>query len=206
MDAPSKETLANFGELVTRAPARAFAVSRHARRFRRPTDVTLLIFTSTTLLWFSARADGTPTGLHAALISLIDSLPGLLDPLWHMLSDWPPIWALILLGLALYRRHWSLLRDQFVALVGVLVGAWIIGRLATGEWPALWEGLLRQDQPIDYPPLMLAAAVAVISVASPHMSRPLRYVGRWLVVLGAFGAMTVGLVLPGHAGGAVMLP
>jgi glycosyltransferase 2 family protein len=205
METPAKETIANFGEFVTRAPARAFAVSRHARRYRRPTDVTLLIFTSATLLWFSARADGQPSGLHAALITVINSLPGLLDPLWHVLSDWPPLWALVLIGLAAYRRHWSLVRDQFVALVGVLIGAWIIGRLATGEWPALWRGLLRQDQPIDYPPLMLAAAVAVISVASPHMSRPMRYVGRWLVVLGAFGSMTVGLALPGHAAGAVML-
>lgn len=205
MDAPSKETFTNFGEFVTRAPARAFAVSRDARRYRRPTDVTLLIFTGTMLLWFSARADGQPSGLHAALISVIQALPGLLDPLWRVLGDWLPLWALILIGFAAYRRHWSLVRDQFVALIGVFFGAWVVGRIATGAWPDLWRGVLRQGQPIDYPPLMLAAAVAVISVSSPHMSRPFRYAGRWFVVLGAFGAMTVGLTLPGHAAGALML-
>jgi uncharacterized membrane protein YbhN (UPF0104 family) len=190
---------------VARAPARAFAVSRHARRVRRPTDITLLILTSITLVWFTMRADGEPSGLHAALITLIESIPGFLEPLMALLSDWITVWAVVLMLLAGFRRHWTLVRDQFIAVGGVLVGASLLGRIATGEWPGLVESVLRREVPVDYPPLLLAASVAVVSVSSPHLSRPLRYFGRWTIVLGAIGAAAIGVGIPGHTGGAAAL-
>jgi uncharacterized membrane protein YbhN (UPF0104 family) len=52
---------------------------------------------------------------------------------------------------------------------------------------------------------MLAMCTAMVSVAAPHFTRPYRYAGRWLVVLGALSFAMLELAAAGHAGGALAL-
>ena len=48
----------------------------------------------------------------------------------------------------------------------------------------------------------MALATAVIAAASPHLSRPLRYLGRWVVGAGALASVVVGIAHPvGVVGG-----
>ena len=188
---------------VPRMPSQAFAVSRHAKRVRRPTDVFMLVGTLALLLWTALGADQTDTGFQGAVADLITTAPNLLDPIWQVLQDLLVVWILIVLGLALVRRHWGLARDLVVAAVAVVIAAAVAGRLATGEWPDLWEGALRQETPADFPPLVLAMATAVVGVAAPHLTRPYRYAGRWLVLLGALSAAMLGVSDPGGTAGAL---
>lgn len=191
--------------LAQYAPSRIFASARDAKRLRRPTDVTLLLVTVALLVWAAAQADEPPSGLQAAFVTLLDNLPSLLAPLWRVLHDVLLVWAWLLVVLVLVRRHWALLRDLVVAVIGAWGTAAVVGRLAVGGWPDLWDGLAQDTRPVDFPSLSLAMAVAVVSVASPHLARPWRYAGRWFVVLGALGFTVLGVTLPGHAAGAVCL-
>jgi len=191
--------------LIPRVPAQLFATSPHARRVRRPTDVTLLIATGVLLLVSALNADRSDSGLQGALAELLDDLPRVLVPLWQVLHDLLLVWALLVVVLAVIRRHWSLVRDVAVTTAIVPLSAAVVGRLALGEWPALWSGVLNEDAPVDFPPLALAVAVAVISVASPHLTRPYRYAGRWFVLLGALSFTALGITTPGHAAGAAAL-
>ena len=148
---------AGLSSFVPRMPSQAFAVPRHAMRVRRPTDVVLLVFTLALLLWSTLTADETERGFRAALTNLIATTPNLLDPVWQVLHDLLLVWTLFVIVLALARRHMELVRDLAIAAVAVVVSAALVGRLGTGTWPDLWEGALRQEAPVDFPPLLLSA-------------------------------------------------
>ena len=76
-----------------------------------------------------------------------------------------------------------LLSGVFAGLVAVLAH-----RIVEGDWPSLDE-LLGNGAPVTYPAARLAVAVAMTVTASPHLSRPLRYAGRWVVGLGTIGTV-----------------
>jgi hypothetical protein len=42
----------------------------------------------------------------------------------------------------------------------------------------------------------LAVATAIVVMASPHMSRPLRFIGRWVMTFGALAGIALGVTLP----------
>ena len=196
---------AGLSSFVPRMPSQAFAVPRHAMRVRRPTDVVLLVFTLALLLWSTLTADEAERGFRAAFTNLIATAPNLLDPVWQVLHDLLLVWTLFVIVLALARRHMELVRDLAIAAVAVVVSAALVGRLATGTWPDLWAGALRQEAPVDFPPLLLTLGVSLLSVAAPHLTRPYRYAGRWFVLLGALSFAMLELAGPGHTAGALAL-
>ncbi len=190
---------------VPRMPSQAFAVPPDAQRVRRPTDLVLLAFTLVLLLWSVRSADEHESGFLGALAELVDTVPGLLDPVWQVLHDLVVVWAVFVLVLVVVRRHLALARDLLIAIAGVVVAAPVVGKLATGDWPDLWSGVLHQETPVDFPPFLIAIAAAVVGVAAPHLTRPYRYAGRWLVVLGALSTTMLQVAEPGHTGGALAL-
>ncbi len=76
-----------------------------------------------------------------------------------------------------------LLAGVFAGLVAVLCH-----RIVEGDWPSLDE-LLGNGAPVTFPAGRLGVAVAMTVTASPHLSRPLRYAGRWVVGLGTIGTV-----------------
>ena len=184
---------------------RFFAVPPGAACDRRPTDVTLLVATSIVLAVFATRAGSPPTGLEASVSDVVANLPRLLDPLWHIFHDALVIWGVVVILLAVVRRHWGLVRNLAVVVAVVLVAAAVIGRLANGTWPDLLDGMFGTDGPVEYPAVGLALWVGIASVASAHLSRPYRYLGRWFMGLGALATFALGVTTPSGSVGAVAL-
>ena len=58
---------------------------------------------------------------------------------------------------------------------------------------------------VDYPAVGVALWVAIGSVASSHVSRPYRYLGRWIAIAGGSAAVALGVTTPSGALGAVAL-
>ncbi|HYN17822.1 MAG TPA: hypothetical protein VEY96_07045, partial [Actinomycetes bacterium] len=52
------------------------------------------------------------------------------------------------------------------------------------------------DPPAVYPAMRLAVATAVVATASPHITRPFRYVGRWVIGVGSLAGIALGIALP----------
>src|SRR4029450_6360783 len=52
------------------------------------------------------------------------------------------------------------------------------------------------DPPAVYPAMRLAFAAAVVVAASPHLSRPLRFVGRLGITIGGLASIALGIALP----------
>lgn len=138
-----------------------------------------------------------PTRLDRALKGAVDALPGLLGWFWEISYDMLALWALFLLGAAVVsRRRKRLLRDEVLAGLIAFAIAAFVGRASGSTWASSLSSLSTAHPPAIYPAVRLAITAAVIVTASPHLGRPLRYLGRWILALGAVAAVAVGVALP----------
>lgn len=185
------------------ADVRVFSSEAAAPRARRPTDVLLLVVTGLAVLVVAAVAPG-PTAADDAVVGLLAALPGLLTWFWAVTSAVLVVWAVLLvLAAALGRRR--LVLEQALGLVAAFAGALVTGIAAGTPADVVLAALLTPVSSDTYPGVRLAVAVAVVATTSPHLSRPLRQAGRWIVLLGAVGAVATGATSPLGATAGVVL-
>jgi len=164
---------------------RFFAAPVGQPRARRGTDVVLLV--PAVVVLALAIAAYPPSSLEQSLESFLASLPGWLDPVWGFLSDLLWLWALVLAAVALVRVRLVVVGQAVAAVVlAALVALWA-GRLAVGSWPDITDALFGTADARPFPATRAAEAIAVILTVSPHLARPVRAFGRWLLVLGCAG-------------------
>jgi uncharacterized membrane protein YbhN (UPF0104 family) len=156
----------------------------------------LLIASLLGIALFTIVAPG-PTGFDNAATKLVEVLPGLFGWFWEVSYDLLIGWALFMVVAALvFRKRKLLFLEQVVAGVLSFVTAALIG-LATGAtWSELVHALGSSQPPAVFPAVRFALTTAVIVTASPHLSRPLRYLGRWVLFAGSLGAIAVGIATP----------
>ncbi len=183
---------------------RVWSSAADGRRMRRPTDVLLLLGSLLTLVALGIVAPG-PTGLDTAVVRVLDSFPDVTGLLWGLSYTVLSAWALILLLLPLaFRRRRRLVVDFGLAAVLALAGAVAAGSAAgTATADSLDAFLSVPSSPV-YLAARLAVATAIIVTASPHLSRPLRYWGRVVIVLGGLATMALGAAWPIGAVAAVV--
>lgn len=167
---------------------RVWSSAAAAGRKRRPTDA-ILLAVALLLLVLVARTAPGPGDIDSGISSFLASLPEIVGLLWGLSYTAMTVWALVLLVLPLFfagRRPLTLtlLLSGVVALAGSLLAAGVAGSPRDEVWSSLFGF---PDTPT-YPAVRVAVATAVIVTASPWVSRPLRYVGRFLVVVGAAAA------------------
>ena len=106
-------------------------------------------------------------------------------------------WALLLLLFALFARGRKRLFLTELIAGGLALGfAMLAGRIAGTDWSSSLEALSAKGTPAVYLAVRLAVATAMVVMASPHMSRPLRFIGRWVVTVGALAGIALGVTLP----------
>jgi len=171
---------------------RFFSSSADASRARRPTDLVLFFLAAVTLGLVSLFAPD-PTSADARFTELVKDLPGLLGWFWEIASDLLVMWPLVLLVAAVVASHrLFLLRDQ-------LVGAFLtvgVTTLVSGGFSGLVDGLTATGSPPVYPAARVAFAAALIATTAPHLGRPVRRLGRWVILLGSLGVVALGISLP----------
>jgi uncharacterized membrane protein YbhN (UPF0104 family) len=159
-------------------------------RLRRPTDILLLI--GTTLLAIAigvtlrAQPPETPTEPSTSTIS--DIVTWTADTVYGLVA----IWAVVLLLLPLFSRgRRRLIVDYVIGSAITLLAGLLVSRPSEGGWQDTLQSILTADpQPVDVVgPLAIATSIVVI--ASPHVTRPLRWTGRLLVLLGAVAAVAL---------------
>lgn len=174
---------------------RFFAGPVEEPRARRAGDVLLAVGTIVGLVvlgWVSQP----PTAVEQAVIDLLATVPGFLDAVWQLLYDLLVLWALVLVVVALARRRASLARDQLSGVLVALAVGVVVGRVVDESWPGVGSALGTSGPPSAYPCLRVALAGACVATASPHLSRPMRRVSRWIVTLGALAATVLGASAP----------
>ena len=74
--------------------------------------------------------------------------------------------------------------------------ALVAGRLAGTDWADSLRALSASGSPPVYVAVRLAVATAVVVMASPYLARPLRYLGRAVVGVGALAAIALETAFP----------
>src|SRR5215211_6789663 len=133
-----------------------------------------------------------PTAADEWFTRLLKDLPGLLGGFWEVAGSLQVEWPVVLLVAALVAsRRLFLFRDQ---LVGALLAAGVTALVGDGV-SVLVDGLTATGPPPVYPAARVALASALIATTSPHLGRPIRRVGRWIIIAGSLGvvALAIGL-------------
>ena len=178
------------------ADIRIFSSASDAPNARRPTDVILLIVSVVGVVTLSFLAPG-PTAIDRTVRDLVQELPGLLGWFWNICYDLLIVWAFVLLILALVARgRKRLFLTELITGALALGLALLAGRVAGTDWATSLRALGASGSPAVYLAIRLAIATAIVVMASPHMSRPLRFIGRWVVTLGALAGIGLGVTLP----------
>ena len=176
-----------------------------APRRRRPTDVVLLVGCLLLLLLLGLSAPG-PTSVDAGLVTVVQSLPTVVE--WVVAAGYAAaaLWGLLLLVVALVRPgRRGLAGELVIAAAGAFGLAGLTGILAGTGWDRSWSAMWTSSPPPVYTAVRVAVVTAVIVTASPHLSYPVRAVGRWLLAVVAVGAVVVGVAYPiGAASGWVV--
>jgi len=164
---------------------------------RRPTDA-LRVVVATALVVPLAYHAGHLTLTEQKVVEFFDSIPHGAQTLFLILYQLAALWAvgLLVVTVALLRR-WRLARDLAVA--GAL--AWVLGRLLayfthqSDLWDALRVTFDLSHLP-RFPMVRVGVAVAVVLVASPHLTRPTRVIGKTIVGALALSGLYLGRGAP----------
>jgi len=175
---------------------RIFSSAARAPRARRPTDIILLALSFVLILLLAIPAPG-PTKLDTGITDFVQSLPGLIGWFWEICYDLLIGWALLLLGLALFSKGRRRLFGEEILATSLALGfAMLAGRAAGTEWTLSLKSIGSSGPPPVYLAVRLAMALAVVVTASPHMTKPLRNIGRWVIAFGAAAGIALGATLP----------
>jgi uncharacterized protein (TIRG00374 family) len=178
------------------ADIRIFSSASDAPNARRPTDVVLLIIAVVGVVTLSFLAPG-PTAIDKTLSDLVKELPGLLGWFWNICYDLMIAWAFLLLIFALVARGRKRLFFTEVIAGGLALGFGLLaGKVGGTDWSTSLKTFGASGAPAVYLAIRLAVATAIVVMASPHMSRPLRFIGRWVVTFGALAGTALGVTLP----------
>jgi glycosyltransferase 2 family protein len=176
-----------------------FASGRNDSTARRPTDAALAI-SSGLLLVATAMVSTFRDGSDGAAAAVVRASPDIFEPLWRVGYVAAFGWALVVIGAAIVRRRGALVRNiALAAVVAFAIGA-LASRVVNGHWPSLGD-IPNTGGPPFFPALLVALTAAILSTASPHLARPFRHTGRWLLVLQFFGALFLSVGLPTHVVG-----
>ena len=155
---------------------------------------------SLALVAISASAVPSP-GFARSVGRLLATVPGFFDGVWQVLADLPLLLALLLLVGAILRRRAAIARD-LVAVALVAAAGWVVlHRWVLAGWPEVDDAFRAAIPPPEYPSPRIAVAAAVVMAASPHLTKPMRRLGYWVVGLAALAEVAARSDSPPRCGG-----
>ena len=171
---------------VLRHGIRFYSSSPGQPRSRRASDTLLLIpavlALVLTVMAFPVASASTPLG------TFIDSAPSFLAPVWAFFFDLLSLWAVILLLSAFIRRRWVVVGQTVGSLVLAVALAFVVSRISTGHWPEISAVFGGEFGDHELPAVRVVQATVVVLSISPHLTRPLQSLTRWLLSLGVLSA------------------
>jgi uncharacterized membrane protein YbhN (UPF0104 family) len=173
---------------------RVYSSARDRPRFRRATDVVLVVAALVGLGLLIAAYP--PSELEQSFSAFLASFPGWLIPVWAFLDDLLWLWAIVLVVTALIARRPAVALDGIGSVLVAAALALLSARLATGGWPDLGTAITGGAGAPAFPDVRVAEAVAVIVTVAPHLVARLRRFGHWILVLGGAGALVAGGASP----------
>ncbi|HUL85631.1 MAG TPA: hypothetical protein VLX89_08995, partial [Actinomycetota bacterium] len=172
---------------------RLFSSASDAPRSRRPTDVVLLVV-SIVIVWLCLIPAPDSTQTDNGVGDLVQHLPGVATGLWQIAYELLLLWPALLILLTIFAHgRKKILRDMLLAFVVAAVYTSVVAIEMGKDVRTLLSDAFSAQAPPEYFAARLALAAALIATASPHLSQPLRIVGRWILFLGALSCIVLGV-------------
>ena len=171
------------------------------RRNRRTIDAVLLAagaFVVGLAAVIAESASAEEVELEQALVTVLGWAPAV----WRAAVLGAFILTLAIVGAALIRGRWVLLRDLAAAVVLAALLAIPFGRLVDADWSPIEADLWSRW---GFPELRIALTTAVFAVASPELIQPIRRIAIWVVPFAAVGLVALEAATPARALGGVAL-
>jgi glycosyltransferase 2 family protein len=165
-----------------------FAASAERPRVRRTLDSVVLVagLLVVALAGWAAREE---TDVEKWVDSIVQGSPGWVTSLAGVVFAGGGILMLAMVVIVAVRRdRLSVARDMLVAGIVAFAGALVAGRVFLGDWP---NALPEFHHAKSFPILRLAAATAVLSVARPAFTAPMRRLSSQLVALMSVSAVVL---------------
>jgi uncharacterized membrane protein YbhN (UPF0104 family)/tRNA A-37 threonylcarbamoyl transferase component Bud32 len=176
--------------------------------YRRRTSDKIRVVIALVLMALLIAHEGHENTSEDSLFQLVNGLPDALKPFFELLYRFGALWAVgLVVVAALFARRWRLARDMAIAGVVSWFVARAIGLIVVGN-SSIMDGIdyaRRLDDTPSFPFTRLAVIVAVIAVASPYLTRPMRRIGQLTILVLAFAALYLGTALPDGAFAAIVL-
>jgi uncharacterized membrane protein YbhN (UPF0104 family)/tRNA A-37 threonylcarbamoyl transferase component Bud32 len=152
------------------------------------------------LFWTAATAD-TVAAVESAIVDLAGSVPLWFEDLYAIafFLGLLLIAVLVITVVAQGSRRLGLLRDIAIAIAVSIGLAIVLVWIVDGTFPTVFPELSSNDPEPAFPILRVALLTALVVVASPHLTRPVRRFGWLMVGLVAISGFGLGLGLPGDA-------
>ena len=194
---PAPETDVGIRNLIFAAPS-------DDPRARRPADVAVLVV-GVTVVAFAAVVHSANNDTDGRVLGFFEGpLPGWVSGTLTIVYLFGGLYTVgLLLGIAIFGRgRGALVRDMLSAAALTVVGAVALSWMAGPEWPDVLPEWLERDGLPSYPVFGLSLMVAVLGVANPYLTVPMRRVGGQLVGAVAIAALVMGYgTLSGTVGG-----
>ena len=177
--------------------------------YRRRTSDRVRLIVAVALLVALAFHEGDVSNTEANIAQFFNGLPDDLESFFRVIYTLGALWALgVVVAAALVGRRWKLALNLGIVGGVTWILARVIGVLVVSE-ASISKTLdlvvrVGDDTPA-FPAVRVAVVVAVISAASPFLTRPTRRLGQLLVLLMAIGALYLGTALPNGVFAGVVL-
>ena len=181
-----------------------YFVSAAGQRGRRPADVYALVIGLVLVLWTAFTADRV-LAIENAVVDVLGAFPSWFDGLYRVAYVTGALLVVVLLvgALAQRRKRLDLLRDMGLSIVAVLAVVVLLAITVLDQFPEAFPEFRSGSIEPSYPVLRVAFLAAVIAVASPHVTRPVRRFGLLMVTLVAIAGMGLGYGFPSDVVGAL---
>lgn len=176
-----------------------FVSTANEGRVRRPRDVATAVM-GVLLVWWAVAASERVPAWAESLTDLVASSPQwvhVLLAIGYLLSL---IYALAVIGALVFGRprRKGAVRDLVIVVVGTALLVVIVSHLVNGAWPYVFPEIDLQDPDPRIPVTRVAIVTAILLVAAPYATRPLRRFGWVAIVTTAVAAIGLSYGSPIH--------
>ncbi|HSJ91377.1 MAG TPA: hypothetical protein VK917_04880, partial [Ilumatobacter sp.] len=173
--------------------SRIFASSPDEARQRRPADAALLVgaIVAVALSGWAGEVGG---GIEQWVQDIVSSAPEWVRSLATAVFVASGLIVLGMLVLIVSRSRWALARDALAAVAITIVGALVLSRWVSGQWPDVLPELTTSDRRPAFPVIRVAITVAALAIVRPSLTAPVRRFERWVV-----WSLVVSALILGHA-------
>ena len=187
-------------ELGERKQSRLFISSPDQPRPRRAGDVVLL-GVGLVVLILNASFAAELTQIEESLVGVISALPTWAHEIFAVSYGLAALFAIWLVVAAVVDRRWDIFGYLMLSVVLALLVGLVLARLIDGAWPIVLPELGWADIVARFPVVRVVAVTAIVFTAGPHIARPVRWLGWFIISLVAVSGIGLGLGLPTDAVG-----